>query len=151
MDQETIKFLIERKLDYLNSGAQVCILWWASSVVFCGSILGGVWSKRAELKERRIVHGLGVVPLVFFSSIVIFGCVAVVVYLRNIQKEIAGLANHLGFQGQFFNTEISAFGWAMWAGISSFMLVWVAWILIWRRLIQDIRLTEQGASEPTET
>lgn len=131
MDQDSIKFLIERKIDFLNSVAQVCMIWWASSVVFCGSILAGVWAKRDELRERKLLLGLGFVLLIFFSSIVFAGCLAIYGYLRNVRREIAELAGQLGHQNRFFHTEVSSFESAMWAGISSFAIVWVAWISMW--------------------
>jgi hypothetical protein len=152
MDQDSVKFLIERKIDFLNSVAQVCVIWWASSVVFCGSILAGVWAKREELKERKLLHSLGFVLLVFFSSIVVSGYIAISRYLRNVQKEIADLTKQLGFQDEFFHTEVSSFESAMWAGISSFVIVWAAWIfmwgLLWWRLPPKLKQPEQSMKKP---
>jgi hypothetical protein len=126
------RFFLEQKLTYVNTIAHVCMTWWVSSVVFCASILAGVWLKRTELVESGMIHLLGAVLTIFFASIVIFGGLVRWLYLPNLHKEISdfsGITN--GTRKNFFSTELSAFKKSMVLGTGSFFLILLVWIALW--------------------
>jgi hypothetical protein len=72
-DAESLRKVLEAKTAYLSTVVSACMLWWVSSVVFCGSVLSSVYVKRREVKRLRHVDWfLGIVAF-FFLSIVVFG------------------------------------------------------------------------------
>jgi len=133
-NNETIRFLIEQKITYINSIINVCMLWWVSSVVFYGSVLAAVWLKKEELKKRRLILNLlGLTLSVLFLATAAFG-VLVIRYSCYIQKDIDILVTSLGGPNNFFHTELSGFRWAMGFGIGSFLLITLIWIWFWCHL-----------------
>jgi hypothetical protein len=125
------------------------MLWWASSIVFCGYVLAAVWSNREQLsKERIFVIGLGIVLFAFFSVISHFGFL-VAYRLGIVQREIAVFASKLKYadlaamleaarfetKGGFFSTEIFTFQTSMMIGAGSFALIHVVWIVFWLYLM----------------
>jgi len=110
MSEETIRFLIEQKITFINTAVNACMLWWVSSIVFCGSVLGAVWLKRAELKEEQIVKWIGIILSTFFFAIAGFGFLAIY-SIGCAQTEISSLAAALRYQGDFFSTELEVFRW----------------------------------------
>jgi ABC-type Na+ efflux pump permease subunit len=133
---ESIRFLIEQKVSYINAVVHISMLWWASSIVFSGSVLAAVWSQRDQVKgEPGFVHGLGIVLFVFFFVIAYFGHI-VAVRVGSVQREIADAARHLHFEDPalrdgFFQTERRTFQISMWLGAGSFALIWIVWIVFW--------------------
>ncbi|HEX8069088.1 MAG TPA: hypothetical protein VF546_03990 [Pyrinomonadaceae bacterium] len=153
-DGKMTSFLIEQKMSYINSTVNVCMLWWASSIVFCGSVLAAVWSALGPLRNlSRFTMGLGLVLFAFFSVIPLFGFL-VASRLGKVQREIAVYASELlgaelttrletaklQTKGGFFYTEICTFQRSMLMGAGSFALIHVAWILFWLYLmgVQEI-------------
>jgi hypothetical protein len=96
ISDETLCFLIEQKVSYVNSTVNVCLLWWVSSIVFCGYVLAAVWSQREQLKQFGYVMGLGIILFVFFFFIAHFGFL-IADRLVTVQKEIAILAAELNY------------------------------------------------------
>jgi hypothetical protein len=141
---ETLRFMIEQKMSYVNSVVNICMLWWISSIVFCGSILGAVWLNRDGLWQTAYVLVLGIVLFVFLFYIVSFGILAAD-RLGLVQQEIAVLADLLNYarlsaevdsaklnvQEGFFHTEIVTFQRSMRIGAGSFALIFVVWIGFW--------------------
>src|SRR5918912_69759 len=129
-NSETIRFLIEQKITYINSTINACMLWWVSSVVFYGSVLAAIWLKQHELKvkeQRFILDLLGSALSVLFLATAAFG-VLIFWYSFYIQKDIDNLVGSLGGPADFFHTELSGFRWAIGFGICSFLLVTLIWI-----------------------
>jgi hypothetical protein len=160
---DTLRFLIEQKMAYINSTVNVCMLWWVSSIAFCGTVLVTVWSNQGKLlcwSEPKEVAPfcyqgrfwylavLGVVLFVFFSFIADFGFM-IAKRLLIVQKEIAVLAKELNYtyldskliadglnpKGGFFKTEIVTFNRSMKIGALSFTLVFAVWIIFWSYLL----------------
>lgn len=138
MTEDSIQFLIEQKVSYVNSTVNVCMLWWVSSIAFSGYILAAVWSKQEKLKESlRNLGGLGFILSVFFVAITIFG-ILVSYRLGIVQDEIADLATRLDPpQNDFFETEVTTFQITMWIGAGSFMLAWATWLCLWGVLMKE--------------
>jgi|GEM_PF-2486939 len=145
---DTIRFLIQQKMSYVNSTVNVCMLWWVSSIVFCGYVLAAVWLYRDQLREPGYLIGLGLILFVFFFFIAYFG-ILIADRLVIVQKEMAIFADELDYgylrdklkaakldsDGGFFITEIVTFKRAMITGSLSFALVFVIWIIFWSFLL----------------
>jgi len=125
-EDENIRFLLEQKLALMNMAGNVCMAWWVSSVVFCGSILAVVWLNRSELVESGMIDLLGIALSIFFVSIINFGALIIWFYLGNLRKEICDLTKK-----EFFSTELSTLKWTMINGTFSFFLILLLWIVIW--------------------
>lgn len=127
---EILRFLIEQKMSSLHTAGSVCMTWWVSSVVFCGSILAAVWLQKSDLVKAGvfILVGLSLVLTVFFASIVLFGIVAIK-YLWKFCRDMRKLTKRLNYGGSF-ETEITYFIRAMKLGTWSFALVFVAWVIL---------------------
>ncbi len=72
MHNENLRFLLGHKLSNLNIVSTVCMSWWVSSIVFCGSILAAVWLRRTELVESNIIVYLAFFVACFFASFIYF-------------------------------------------------------------------------------
>ena len=126
---ETLRFVLEQKISFTNMLGNVCMTWWVSSVVFCGSILAAVWLNKQELAASGVIGWLGFVLFFFFATVVCFG-ILVIRYLDKLQKEISTLAKELNHEG-FFSNELSIFKLGMIDGTSSFALVLIVWVILW--------------------
>ncbi|MDT5061139.1 MAG: hypothetical protein QOH63_1598 [Acidobacteriota bacterium] len=138
MSDETVRFLIEQKMSYVNSAVNICMLWWASSIVFSGSILAAVWSQKEALVEPLHVIALGIAIFIFFFGIADFGLLAAK-RLGLVQREIADLAHFLNYgmlipEENFFHTEIETFQMSMRLGAGSFALICAVWSAFWMYL-----------------
>jgi hypothetical protein len=139
MSDKTIRFLIQQKMSYVNSAVNICMLWWASSIVFSGSILAAVWTKRGELGPPVNVILLGLAIFIFFFGVADFGFLAAN-RLGMVQKQIAELASKLDYgeserEENFFHTEIKTFQISMILGGGSFALICVVWSAFWFYLV----------------
>ena len=142
VEREKLRFLLEQKIACVNMAGNACMAWWVSSVVFCGSIMAGVWLERKELIKSNIFYPLGVALGFFFAGVVLFGVLMTWRYLCNLGKDMSVLEKlYLGNPGKeisalkkklkiktFFFTELSTFKWAMVIGTVSFFFILVLWI-----------------------
>lgn len=143
--EETKRFLIEQKVSFVNSAVNAAMLWWVSSILFCGSALAAVWSNKEGLqKNTGILVGIGIVLFVFFGAIAIFGFLGAY-RLCIVQGEIAALARHWKYTApedkptlmdNFFYTEILTYRIAMIIGGYSFALIHVVWFTFWLYLLR---------------
>jgi len=142
MDTETARKLLEQKIAYLNMVGNVSMLWWVTSVVFCVSILVGVWKNKEYLTEQRVIkgnkliNGIGIAVLIFLATVVAYGFF-IIRYLGKVQKEISEITVFLNAKNDFFSTELSLFWWAMVNGTSSFVGILILWVCMWRLLEQS--------------
>lgn len=146
---ERVRFLIEQKISYLNTVGNVCMAWWVSSVVFCGSILAAVWLNRAELVESGVIKWLGFALAAFFATVVIYG-VLIIRYLDRVHREVSDLASQLNF-GAFLSTEIRTFRNAMINGTSSFAIILVAWLVLWFGLWAGYWVSHPPQAQPNNS
>lgn len=150
-EKEIIRFLLEQKVAFINTTLGICMLWWVSSVVFSGSALAGIWLRFYRLIDNKsVVHWLGVILSVFFGSMVSFG-IMIVMGLNNLGKEIDELAQRITPISNFYATELFYFKWGMILGTSSFVLVWIAWCVMWLRLELGPSRQIAELSKPIET
>ena len=54
MDSDLLTTLLQKKLDFVTTLANIGMTWWVSSVVFCGSILAAVWVYRKEVASSPL-------------------------------------------------------------------------------------------------
>lgn len=158
LTQENIRFLIGQKISFLNTAANTCMFWWATAVVACGALLRGIWKRRNKIADKGItvVRLVGATGFIFIVSLLVFGTWLIpYYYLTQTQTEITNLANRLAItklenikpqdasqvqneqnklQNQekpvdFFKREIDTFWYAMYIGITSFILILIAWCI----------------------
>lgn len=132
-EHERRSFLLEQKLASLNAVANMCMTWWVSSVVFCGSILAGVWLQREEIVKSGVLFALGFTLSVFFAGVVAFGAVIWGKYLPALDDDLSDLASTSGVGGSFSN-ELTTFRWGMGIGTGSFFFILVVWLILWCHL-----------------
>lgn len=124
-NSEVACFLLEQKISSMNTAGTVCMTWWVSSVVFCGSILAAIWLKKSEIATSRfLLFGLSFVLTIFFIGVVLFG-IAAIQYLKRLTVDLSKLA-----YGNVFLTEVTYFIWAMKIGTWSFGLILSAWFIL---------------------
>jgi hypothetical protein len=135
IDNENLRFLLGHKLSYLTTVSIVCMSWWVSSIVFCGSIIAAVWYKRADLVEPKIIIVLGVAVTLFFASFIRFGN-AIDNYLTNLKADIVILMEKLRpadpkmISTDIFEHEIEGIKKGIRIGIHSFILILFVWIIL---------------------
>ena len=107
-NNEETRFLLGQKLAYVNTLASVCMTWWVSSIVFCGSILAAVWLYRDKLIVSGLIHLLGVFLSLFFAGIAVFGAQITWNHLPKLKEDLSRLPKKTN-NYDFFSTELSTF------------------------------------------
>lgn len=139
IDYETPRFLLGQKLIYLNTIAKVCMSWWVSSIVFCGTILAAVWLRRDELVNSLVFIPLGIAIASFFASFIYFGITAIQ-HLSIFKTEISELLEKLKFADSepvstnIFDMEIGSIRRGIEIGIGTFILILIVWIALFLSL-----------------
>ena len=130
--EASLQLLLVQKLEFLRTLAAVGMTWWASSVVFCTSMLGAVWLKEKEISET-LFRWLRPSLTWFFGTIVAFGLLmAVMVCMLQVETlAISGQLNGLE-NGTFSEFYAVLFGYVI--GTSSFVFVIVAWRVLCKNL-----------------
>ncbi|HEY0097870.1 MAG TPA: hypothetical protein VGB76_02850 [Pyrinomonadaceae bacterium] len=127
------QFFIEQKLSSLHTAGIVCITWWVTLVVFCGTILAATWLHKEKLVQTTPMKWtLFAVLTIFFLGAVGFG-VLVIAYLRKFKGDVARFPENSN-EGRLFNTELGFFQGGMWIGTVSFILILMAWVVFWLAL-----------------
>lgn len=148
--------LLEHKLAFIDTLAQIGMTWWVSSVVFCGSTLAGVWLKHAELVlHPRLFRWIQNALTWFFLSIVLFGIFIMwqAQALKNETRELVQLikstqpANAPSYSGAL--TEFDTVIWGMCLGTTSFVLVLLAWIVLCNWIRSSVKSRRKKQSEPS--
>jgi hypothetical protein len=133
MDSETAKFFVEQKLQSFNNICSLCMAWWTSSVVFSAAIVSGVWLKKDQIVRLPYFALLGAVIGVFFVSLVVFGGF-IFAYSFYVDRELARLLISAGAAPDLFHFEAFLLRISIADAISSFLLIIVAWLVLWRML-----------------
>jgi len=136
---EPISILLNQEFNLLNTIANVGMTWWVSSIVFCGSALGGIWVKRPEVIKMSHFGLLGFFLGVFFGSIVLFGVLMIYATVK-LQTEIELLQSELNIMGHIDHVGFIAIKYGYALGTTSFILVLLIWILMWRDLYKEHKL-----------
>ncbi len=140
MSNEVLTMLLQRKLTYVDTMTSAAMLWWVSSVVFCGYIISGIWTKRSEVIKLRAFHWFFFVIFVFFFSVVVFG--GWIIYATNcLQHEAAQLLGLLNVSFRFL-FEFTAIKYGTLIGTTSFVLVTVTWVSMWIYLAKEKKIEE---------
>jgi magnesium-transporting ATPase (P-type) len=125
---EITKILVTEKLQFLQSMLDTGMLWWVSSVVFCISILAGVWIKQDELAKlgKGYLLWLWSIILVFFGTIVFYG-IWIIYRIDIIESEVKTLLIQINFSVLLSEFNTVETGYLI--GTSSFILVFITWLL----------------------
>ncbi len=136
--QEIIQKAIDTHMATLNLMGTTGMTWWVSSVVFCGSILGGTWLKHTELEGLRYRSWFFAIVLIFFLSIVVYG-IWLAATFNKIGAEVERLRILLPTPA-LSNAEFSLFWGGTIVGTSSFLLIAITWIGIWASITRPKRV-----------
>ena len=156
IDKETIQFLLKHKLSYLNTVATVCMSWWVSSIVFCGTILAAVWLKRGDLVKSDIILPLGGVVAFFFLTFICFGICALI-HLGKFRDDISTLSGKLKPEGlkpffsNIFKREINSIWWGILIGITTFILILGVWFYLFIGLYKGCWKVPEETNKPSNT
>ena len=137
-DQTALAVLLEKKIDFLSTYAEVSMLWWVSSVVFCAAIIAGVWRYRQELltlEKRLTLHLFALTVAVFFASIVAYGVISVW-FSTILRAEVISIIDDLGI-GSYGIFEYRVFGILAGIGTTSFVLILLIWLGVWVTLVRE--------------
>ena len=132
-EAETLRKLLEGKVAFLVACVNACMLWWVSSVVFCGSVLSTTYAKRNQITKLKNFNWFAGIVAVFFFTIVAFGFGVTYLMARE-RSQTADLLKMLNVQGDLYSTEFYIFQFGIMLGTTSFVLVLITWIGIWRHL-----------------
>jgi len=132
MNSDNLNLLMElflKKIDFISTIANIGMLWWVSSVVFCGTTLAMAWQhkKTIETLPPDLLKWLKRGLTFFFSSIVFFGLFTIfIVYkLYNESQEIFIILNQKETLPPF---EYIMVGGGLLIGTTSFIFVTIFWI-----------------------
>jgi hypothetical protein len=139
-DQEILLALLEKRMDFLNTIADASMLWWVSSVVFCGTIIAAVWLQKEMILNSDLFNGLFGLVTVFFASIVTYGFWTVWSVSKigsQIELILEGLGEVTISASLYETTGIIG---AIIIGNTSFLLILLAWIVLWARWGRERKL-----------
>lgn len=143
MNDEIVKILLQEKLTFLNTVANSYMLWWVSSILFCGSILSTVWIKQKEILSinKKGFNFFFVVVNFLFLSIIGFGVFGVI-GLSKIKSEYDLLIATSKSSIIVPNSEFSSIQIGILIGTTSFLFVLVVWNLIYFQLRKNNKQTK---------
>lgn len=139
---EAVVILVQNMISgnsaYLSTFTDMAILWWVSSTVFCGGIIGTVFARRSEIRILPTKHRsmLFYCVTLLFLTIIFYGfycCYSMSVLKYDTERLILIIFNISSIQEEI-NFSLVAYdifivGCAI--GTSSFVLVLVVWICLW--------------------
>jgi hypothetical protein len=140
MDEEALRALLEHKLSFLETVAQTTMAWWVSSIVFCATVIAIFWGRRQDvvmLPGLNIVCSLVSVFLFSFpvyAAWVIYGTHRIHLETQDILLQL-GLPTDLLFEFTGVKVAVSIGG-------TVFVLMFLTWIYVWRRLNEYGRGTD---------
>src|SRR5262245_1029046 len=125
---------MESHRDFLNATINICVIWWSAGTAFSATILGAAWRYRKEMeKEVPALDWLCGLIQFFYLSLVTFGAWVIYVSERSkdlIARDVTDLALEADRNALYF--EFFALQIGMVIGTSSFVLIAVSWIGLWR-------------------
>lgn len=136
MTEEAILTLLASRLEIARTVADTTMLWWVSSIVFCGSILVGVWLEQERLLKKlsagklRWLGRTATFLLAMFFAYPIWICYA----MGRFKGEAAALLSRLGDPTLAMPFDFSAIQVAVGIGLVTFLPGFVLWLVLWRHL-----------------
>ena len=128
LEDPSLEFIIENSLDMLKSYQSIGMRWWATSVVFCASIIGAVWRNRSYLIQHPLLKSLELAIGFFLISIVGFGAI-MAYHCWNMLSDFLQLINQDSKLKQFDN-EFWVTIWGYLIATSSFVLITISWFIL---------------------
>ena len=131
MNDAILQILLQKNLDFLATLVNACMTWWVSAVVFCGSLIAGIWLKQDSIRKMGswCFHWFFFVSNVFVASVVCFGFWVVLTSsrLESEHNQIIGLLK----AGTGLHVEFAVLRVGMILGTSSFVLILFTIIGLW--------------------
>lgn len=136
MGDEIITLLLQEKLSFLNTVSNSYMLWWVSSIIFCGSVLSSVWIKREELTKisRKYLKIFFSLINVLLCTIIVFGITGII-GLSIIKNEFFSIMSSVQTQIVIKYSEFSLIQIGIGIGTSSFIIA----LIIWNSIYIDIK------------
>lgn len=130
-DNGALTKVLESNLQCLSTIANVCMLWWVSSVVFSGSALSTVWLNLEKGKALPWPNLLAAIIFIttLFASMIVFGG-WMIRTTRKLQAETTGILGELGEKRYFGQPVFRGIVVGVAIGSSNFFIVLVAWLMI---------------------
>jgi hypothetical protein len=135
--EEFVKMVFEHKLSIVKETTSSMMLWWVTSVVFCGSLLGGVLfnqEKIINLSPPYIYHVVFSLIVLFFLSIILFGF-STANQIRKIKLDILSKYESFASEESLKLQEFDAIIRGIKIGTSSFIFALLVFLLIWGSMI----------------
>ena len=133
---EVYKILLEKKFELLNVIAITGMTWWVSSIVFCGTALGIIWTKRSDIINAPFFGWLSLLLGVFFTSIVFFG-VWMMFIVSELEIEVINIMHVLKIKEDVSNIGFTALWGGYLIGSTSFTIVTILWALMWNSIKKE--------------
>ena len=139
MNNEVLKILLDHKLSFLDTIAQTSMLWWVSSIVFCCTIIAVLWHRREDIIK---IPGLNMVCFLITVLLASFPVYAIWVILgtNKIEYETKYILKTLELPTDLL-FEFTGIKIALFIGGTTFFLVLIAWLWIWKKLNQMSKTT----------
>lgn len=142
-----MQFFIEQKMESLRSIQSTGMLWWASSVVFCSSLVGTVWYHREKLASLPILTSLGKAINFFLFTVIGFG-ILMVIKCMHLRSEILTHPNASNYpKVNSFSTDFEYTAISYLIATSSFILIFICWF----KLLRYIRKLKPNENPNIET
>lgn len=140
MDQEVAVSIVEKKFEFLQTYGNASMLWWVSSVVFCASLVAAVWRFRKDviILPKGAMHTLFFIVAMFFLSIVVYG-VLTQFFIEKLRQELLEAITRIEPSLNVGTFEYTVVAVLIGLGTTSFTLILVVWIFIWRYFCQERR------------
>jgi hypothetical protein len=108
------------------------MLWWVSSVVFCGSIIGFLVFnlEKVEALPSFILQALFILVLLFFASVIIFGIITTK-GMNDIGKEIMDIYNFVNCKIPITGKDIKRMTILIFTGTTSFIIGFLFILATW--------------------
>jgi lysylphosphatidylglycerol synthetase-like protein (DUF2156 family) len=144
LDKDLLKLLIDRNLTFMELVAYTTMTWWASSIVFCATIIGLSWWHRERVAGLRRLNWFCWAISAFFVSLPLY-TILVFFLLVEIETETRWLLFRAGsrYHAPFaFRAVEVAVGYA---GLCISVV-----LILWALVVLDLRRLAKREQHPTE-
>jgi hypothetical protein len=130
--EDLTTFILKEKFEFLRLVGNISMLWWVSTVVFCGTIVGAsiAWKKELFQKfSKKKILGLWALIFIFFCSTIYYGYLTVL-YAYNSKNEVFKLLKEKNISNSLFQPEFELLYKGVICGSSSFAIIFLGWFFL---------------------
>lgn len=144
----TLDTLLAHKLSFLDTLANVGMSWWVSGIVFCATILAGCWWKQQLVTRIPYFNLFCSTVTVFYLSVVGFG-VLMALQIGQLEADVDVLLQAMHHSDQTRRTDFRIVQHGYLIGSTSFSLITLCWLALWRILFKQRRQAAQKGGRRT--